>query len=499
MRPRNHKGRMNIVYVVLEDFRGLSMGALCDPERTGRPCARTPHLDALAADGVLFENAFAQSPICNPSRTSTMTGRYPGTTGVFANDDRPRDPDMLPNLPQLLQIHARGRIVTTSPYSKVFHLPAAVAPQPMQPWERQWWNRTSWQGVPASLRAKLNATPPRKMRGPGYGHVMPTQFHHMAFRRSVAMLGALLNQASSPFFYAMGISGTHTPLVPPMSYVRRYDATSVKLPASHAPHAPLLARKDGFQSFELSAGQQRAYIATYLAAASYVDDQVGAIVDLVNRRSRRPTALIVHADHGFHLGEHGRWSKYTMYEEAVHVPLLMRVPGGPRGVRRADLVELVDVLPTILSLWGVPPGQRPPLDGRDLLAHARGGTGATAAAVAAMRQHVISAMRHPIKLDGAWVCAEVHYVRTARLAFTSYLHNGRVVNSTMFDLTVDPLEQSNLIVPDKPALPYMREWDELVDVERETWPRHEVNERDEASKRAGERCGEYRRRRRRRH
>merc|ERR1712185_365312 len=113
----------SILYLVLEDFRGLSMASLCGASSTpSRPCASTPHLDRLAREGVLFERAFAQSPICNPSRTSTMTGRYPSATGVLDNDDKDRATH-LPNLPQILQRAARGRIVTSSPFSKVFHLP----------------------------------------------------------------------------------------------------------------------------------------------------------------------------------------------------------------------------------------------------------------------------------------------------------------------------------------------------------------------------------------
>jgi arylsulfatase A-like enzyme len=92
---------MSILYLVLEDFRGVAMAALCGAQiRPGRPCASTPALDALASEGVLFERAFAQSPICNPSRTSTMTGRYPSATGVLSNDDDGRTARTLPNLPQ---------------------------------------------------------------------------------------------------------------------------------------------------------------------------------------------------------------------------------------------------------------------------------------------------------------------------------------------------------------------------------------------------------------
>ena len=275
---------MSVVYIVLEDFRGLSMSLLCgNSSRSmrsgggvpGRPCAATPHLDRLAREGVYFDRAYAQSPICNPSRTSAMTGRYPSTTGVLSNDDPPGFANTLPNLPQLLQGSARGRIVTTSPYSKVFHRPAADVPRALQPWDRSWWNRSNWRAVPSEVQAWLRggAPPPRKMRGPGYGHVVPDAYHHMAFRRSVGILGALLAQRE-PFFYAFGISGTHTPLVPPKRFVDMYSAEGVALAGKHAPHAPLLARKDGFQSFALSELQQREYIATYLAAAQYVDAQV---------------------------------------------------------------------------------------------------------------------------------------------------------------------------------------------------------------------------------
>ena len=164
---------MNIVYIVLEDFRGLSMSSMCRKGvSSSRPCAETPHLDALAAKGVLFENAFTNAPICNPSRTSTMTGRYPSATDVFGNDDSSATADELPNLPQLLLRAARGRVVTSSPYSKVFHLPAESAPRSAQPWDRRWYNATTNRGVRDQLRAWLNGSAKRVMRGPGYGLVV---------------------------------------------------------------------------------------------------------------------------------------------------------------------------------------------------------------------------------------------------------------------------------------------------------------------------------------
>ena len=547
------KGRMaapglSVVYIVLEDFRGLSMSALCGSSSAklpGRPCAATPHLDALAREGVLFERAYAQSPICNPSRTSTMTGRYPSATGVLHNDAGTGR--QLPTLPVLLQRSKRGRIVTQSPYSKVFHLPAGDAQRIQQPWDRGWWNATNWRAVPAETLPWLGRSSPapkRVMRGPGYGHVAPDVFHHMSFKRTMAMLGALLSQPK-PFFFGAGISGTHTPLVPPLSFVKRHDESSIQLPAQHAPHGPQLARKDGFQSTTLSASQQREYIATYLAAAEYVDAQVGAVLSLLKRAEggggggsggsggvlrSREVAVVVHADHGFHLGEHGRWSKYTLYEEAVHVPLILKVPRGLANVRRPQLVELVDVLPTLLSLWGVPAAQRPHLDGWSLLPLAGfqeasdgsftplggGGGGGGGGAVPAgyrSRSLVRSAMRHPMRIEqpaaaaatsadvrggGEWVCGEQHYVRTADAALTTYLHNGRVVNTSMFNLASDPLEQRNLIQHSQAEWPYstLRNWARLVAAEREAWPREEVQARDESASRTGEPCSEQHTRRR---
>ena len=264
-----------------------------------------------------------------------MTGRYPSATGVLSNDDRLSDSGrQLPTLPQLLLRHAHGRIVTTNVISKVFHQPAATASYDQQPWDRRWDNlsSSSWTHVPRRLRRQLgNGMPPptKVRRGPGYGHVVEDRFYHMAFRRSVGMLAGLLAQRS-PFFFAFGISGTHVPLLPPLRYIERYRADRIQLASTHAPHALQLARKDGFQSYNLTRLQQQEYVASYLASAEYVDAQVGAATDLVARAERssafdaangnaRRTAMLVHADHGFHLGEHGRWSKYTLYEEALRV------------------------------------------------------------------------------------------------------------------------------------------------------------------------------------
>ena len=505
--PAVTDGSLNILYMVLEDFRALSMSAYCGSiSSPSRPCASTPRLDGLVKEGVLFEHAFAQSPICNPSRTSMMTGRYPSTTGVLSNDDSYIHAAGLPNLPRLLRRHARGRIVTCSPYSKVFHLPAAEASVTHQPWDRTWWNATNWKAVPSDIMERLSkgaAPPKRVMRGPGYGHVKEDVYYHMAFRRTVAILAALLAQ-STPFFYGFGLSGTHVPLAPPKRFVDKYAAAAdeLPLPPVHEPHGPLLARKDGFQSYVLTPAQQRGYTATYLAAAEYVDAQVGAILSLLQAfpAASARTAVVVHADHGFHLGEHGRWSKYTLYEESVRVPLIVRVPGGLRGVRSASIVELVDVLPTLLSLWGVGPSEQPPrLDGRSLVPLLTPRAGGTHPPSFRERPHARSEMRHPMLLNdpagrgSRWVCGEQHYLRTEHFSFTAYLHEARAVNTTLFGLDSDPHEQHNLVGLDQSAWPYstLRTWARLTAAEQTLWPSAEVAARDERARRSGEPCGEY--------
>jgi hypothetical protein len=238
----------------------------------------------------------------------------------------------------------------------------------------------------------------------------------------------------------------------------------------------------------------------------------------------------------------------------VHVPLVIRVPGGLRNSRRPELVELVDVLPTLLSLWGVPAGQWPPLDGRSLVpllrradgsgqgggggahggAHKRrgrqrrrgrqlgdgdgggdggggggggdggggGGGGAfpltfSGSGPWTQRAYVRSMMRHPMNVNGRWVCGEQHYLRTAQHSFVTYLHAGVVVNASMFDLTSDPYEQRNLMRSAVSGASSQAKRAEFEAWEISIWPRHEVTARDAARAAAGsERCEEHRRRRR---
>ena len=191
---------------------------------------------------------------------------------------------------------------------------------------------------------------------------------------TIAML-RLYQRNQSRFFLGVGLSSTHVMRPAGLCSYRAAKLAGFDGSAEALAHLPMPPRRSAerrpplvtWPNYDLKAdskmGQRkrgmrpseaRQAIGSYFACASHVDNQVGRLLDALDGLQLRPsTAVVVHADHGYSLGRHGRWSKYSLYEEAVRVPLLVSLPGMRTPSAVDDLVEAVDILPTLLDLWGV--------------------------------------------------------------------------------------------------------------------------------------------------
>jgi uncharacterized sulfatase len=355
------KGRRpNVLLIVLDDLN-VHLGTYGYP-------VKTPSIDRLAARGRRFDRAYAQSPMCSPSRASFLSGWSPLRTRVWDNTQPPRREGMVP-----IQEHFQANGYFTASVGKV--------------WETSFATDFKWdlaEHAPAgAAEADAEGGAPRPRRGKNEWWI-PTdnadadEPDGLRARRAVEILEA---QRDRPLFLAVGIAKPHLRWVAPRRYFDMYDPAAITFtaaPADDLADVPALAVKN--QRLErpglMLAGREPAGLnpaddfrrqatAAYYAAVSFADAQVGVILDAMDRLGRwDDTVVVLLGDHGFHLGEHrGLWRKDTLFEEVARAPLIVAAPGmGQPGVATSSLAELLDVYPTLVELAGIP--APPGLDGR---------------------------------------------------------------------------------------------------------------------------------------
>ena len=374
----------NILYVVLEDFSTLASPVFSTDQTHRR---RTPHLERLAARGTVFQRAYCQAPICNPSRTSFMTSRRPGTTRVFTNDDLVFP--ALPTLVDFLKAADSTAAVACAGRGKIFHIACDVEPHGFENGALKL--RAGELGAAAErhLHAALNASFP----------TLSAQSYVPTWQRRNGALASTLHSASlasctkdvekaavgakllahyartaTRFFLAVGLASTHVH----GGSICMPDAISAEGGHAVGPQAPLATKRSlehdpplltwpnwdltvwdkgarrNVPRFDITDRWQRETIGSYYACASHVDAQIGALLGALDvLQLTASTSVVVQGDHGFSLGRHGRWSKYNLYEDSTRVPLIIAVPG-TRAATVWSVVESLDLMPTLLELWGVP-------------------------------------------------------------------------------------------------------------------------------------------------
>ncbi|MCH2106038.1 MAG: sulfatase, partial [Planctomycetes bacterium] len=345
--------------------------------------ARTPHIDALASEGALFQRAYAQFAQCGPSRASVLTGLLPERCGVLRNDADYRETigDQLV-LPELF----REAGYRTLSLGKVHH--GYGASDDERAWSEAPWRPSRWQRWYASEEARAAQSAaeegvPEEQRGSvravieDHAQVDEAEFPDAMIADEAIRLirehssgGA---RAGEALFLAVGFLKPHLPFVSPQEYWDLHEGTNRVLNGRAPRDAPALALHDSPElrayldvpdEGPLSPDLSSRLVRGYRACASFVDAQVGRIMALLEELGMsEETVVVLWGDHGWHFNELGLWAKQTNFEQALRVPLLIR-GGGVRAGEVDSFVELVDIYPTLASLAGLeaPEG----LDGRDL-------------------------------------------------------------------------------------------------------------------------------------
>jgi choline-sulfatase len=323
----------------------------------GHPVVRTPNLDRLAARGARFENAYCTSPICVPARASLATGRYAHQLGTWDN----AFPYIGGHASWGHRLSAHGHKVVTvgklhyrSPDDDTGFIDQRI---PMHVKE----------GVGDLFSLVRDRTIPRPELGALLGKAGPgesayTRFDLAITREATRFLREEAHELGRPWALFVSYASPHHPLIAPPEYLAMYPLSSVVYPKDYAlgarPMHPVLEelRRGLGIDTELDERTVRQAAAAYYALCSFIDAQVGAVLDALAGGGWADDTLVLYtSDHGDTVGDHGLWWKHTMYEGSAGVPLLLAGPGVPPGTVVRANASHVDIYPTILDTLGVRP------------------------------------------------------------------------------------------------------------------------------------------------
>lgn len=420
--------RPNVLFIALDDLKP-TIGAF------GDKLAKTPNMDRLAAGGTVFHNAYAQWPVCGPSRASLMTALRPESTGVMdlKTNMRAKDPNVLA-LPQ----YFKQQGYATTGVGKIYD-PRCVDDRKLQ-------DAPSWSIPYADLPYEQvrfeNAK--KVVMAP---NVADTELLDGQIAKRGVELLRQLSKDGKPFFLGVGFKKPHLPFIAPKKYWDLYQREQFTL----APHQGGIANDSGYATHDSNEFRgyegvpktgpipeelQREAMHGYYACVSYVDAQVGLLLkELETLGLMKNTIIVLWGDHGFHLGDHGMWGKHSTLENATRVPLIIRAPQASKTAQTKAPVELADMFPTLCELAGLAVPKQ--LHGRSLAPVLQGKRDS-------VREGAITVFRNKGALGYSF--------RTSRYRYTEWIGKfGKPVARELYDYESDPLEKVNVVGETKNA------------------------------------------------
>jgi uncharacterized sulfatase len=419
--------KLNVLFIAVDDMNN-DLGCY------GHPLVKSPNIDRLAARGVRFEHAYCQFPLCSPSRSSLFTGLRPDTTRVFDLEYHFRQglPNVL-TLPQMFMTNA----YYVARVGKMYHYgnPGDIGTSGLD-------DRVSWMEHFNPAGRDKTALEPDIMNytpGRGLGAAMafladPTgsDLEHTDGKVASQAIQLLEKHRGEPFFIGAGFYKPHCPWVTPEKYFDLYHMGDIGLPqiTTNTPKDyPLLALASTkpWPYFGVTHDQARECKRAYYAAISFVDVQIGRLLDALDRLGLRENTIVVFwSDHGYHLGEHGLWFKQSCFEESARVPLIISVPGlKTAGQASERLVELMDLYPTLADLAGLTPPQ-----------------GLQGVSLRPLLLNPTAEWQHPAFTQVQRPVGPGHSVRTERWRYTQWDRGAK--GEELYDQLQDPQELHNL-------------------------------------------------------
>jgi len=339
------------VLIIMADDLNNDMGTY------GHPMVKTPNLDRLAARAVRFDRAYTQFPLCSPSRVSLLTGLRPDTTRV--HDLQTDFRTILPDVQTLPQMFKRNGYFTAR-VGKIYHYgnPGQIGTSGLDD-PASWDMFVNPRGIDKDEESRLtNLTPARQLGSALAYYASPAPDEaHTDGKVASETIALLERHKDRPFFIGAGFYRPHCPFIAPRKYFDLYPLDRIPAPAAvpASPTQPPAAWFTNPPHWDVGEQGQRETIRAYYASITFLDANVGRVLDALDRLGLADNTIVVFlSDHGYHLGERGQWMKQTLFERSARAPLLVAGPGvSARGRATSRIVEFLDIYPTLADLAGL--------------------------------------------------------------------------------------------------------------------------------------------------
>jgi arylsulfatase A-like enzyme len=425
------KKRPNILFIISDDLTAEAVSAY------GNKVSQTPNIDQLASEGVKFTRTYCQFPVCGPSRASMLNGYYPHATKAFGYESgRDKIGDERKTLPQLFKDNG----YYTARVSKIYHMGVPIdieqgsdGTDDVASWTELFNSQgDEWQTKGEGELVQNNPDGTLGVRG---GNVMTIvkadgdDLVHSDGKTAQKAIELIKQHKNESFFLAIGFVRPHVPFVAPKGYFGPYPFQGIQLPPKVKGDWDDIPKKGinyvNSKNAKMSIEQQKKAVAAYYASVSFMDAQVGKLLQVLDEEGLKDNTIVVFtSDHGFHLGEHDFWMKVSLKEESVRVPMIIKVPGKDAAVCHS-FTELIDLYPTLTELAGLKTSKH--IQGKSLMT------------LLDKPEKKVRDMAFSVSLHGS-----AYLLRTEKWAYIQYGENAEK-GIELFDMQRDPQQFTNLV------------------------------------------------------
>lgn len=420
----------NILFIVSDDLTATALSSY-----ENKVC-KTPNLDKLASEGTRYTKSYCQYPVCGPSRASLMFGYYPTATKTYGYvSGRENVGDQRESLPELFKNNG----YYTARVSKIYHMGIPIdieegtdGTDDKASWTEKFNSKAAEWQTPGEAELVQN-NPDGKIERIGGNKMTIVKAEgddlvHADGKTAATASDLIRKHKNEPFFLAVGFVRPHVPFVAPKRYFNPYPYQKITVPDviendwDDIPSNGInyVTSKNG----KMNAQQEQKAIAAYYASVSFMDVQVGKVLNTLKEEGLEENTIVVFiSDHGFHLGEHKFWMKVSLHEESVRVPMIIKVPGKQPAVCNT-FTELVDLYPTLAELAG--------------LKYAKHVQGKSLVKTLSDPRHSVRKVAFSVSLDG-----EAFLLRTDKWAFIQYKEDASK-GMELYDMVNDPKQFHNL-------------------------------------------------------